>query len=112
MGKETIANLVNKLRIVLKSKGFNINTDDLELLSYEVERAISEINKCRRFTPKGDSLYDKKYESLIIPLCLSAFAKTGAEGQTSHSENGVTRTYTSGGDYPKDVLDSIIPLIK
>ena len=112
MGKEKIAILVNKLRVVLKSKGFNVNTDDLELLSYEVERAISEINKCRRFTPKGDLLYDKKYESLIIPLCLSAFAKTGAEGQTSHSENGVTRTYTSGGDYPKDVLDSIIPLIK
>ena len=110
MGKEVISNLVNKLRTVLKSKDFNV--DDTYLLEYEVERAIAEINKCRRFTPKGDSLYDKKYESLIIPLCVSAFAKTGAEGQTSHSENGVTRTYTAGGDYPKDVLDSIIPLIK
>lgn len=112
MGKETISTLANKLQIVLKSKNFNISIADKPLLEYEVERAIDEINKCRRFTPKGDSLYDKKYESLIIPLCVSAFAKIGAEGQTSHSENGVTRTYTSGGDYPKDVLDSIIPLIK
>ena len=111
MGKETISMLVTKLKAVLISKDFNIPDNDL-VLEYEVERAIAEINKCRRFTPKGDSLYDKKYESLIIPLCVSAFAKTGAEGQTSHSENGVTRTYTSGGDYPKDVLDSIIPLIK
>ena len=49
---------------------------------------------------------------MIIPLAITSFAKIGAEGQTSHSENGVVRNYTSGGDYPKDMLDEIIPLIK
>lgn len=104
--------LVGKLRNILIAKEFDIKTTDTPLLEYEVERAISEINKCRRFKPTETALYDKKYESLIIPLCVSAFAKSGAEGQTSHTENGIVRNYTSGGDYPKDILNSIIPLIK
>lgn len=104
--------LVSKLQVILNSKDFNVTDSDKPLLEYEVERAIAEINKCRRFTPTNDALYDKKYESLIIPLCISAFAKSGAEGQTSHTENGIVRNYTSGGDYPKDMLNGIIPLVK
>ena len=108
----TKAELISKLRNILVAKDFNISDNDVVLLEYEVDRAIAEINKCRRFTPTETVLYDKKYESLIIPLCVSAFAKSGAEGQTSHTENGIVRNYTSGGDYPKDILNSIIPLIK
>lgn len=108
----TKAELVSKLQTILNAKDFNVTNSDKPLLEYEVERAIAEINKCRRFTPTNDVLYDKKYESLIIPLCVSAFAKSGAEGQTSHTENGIVRNYTSGGDYPKDMLNGIIPLIK
>lgn len=104
--------LVSKLQVILNSKDFNVTDSDKPLLEYEVERAIAEINKCRRFTQTNDALYDKKYESLIIPLCISAFAKSGAEGQTSHTENGIVRNYTSGGDYPKDMLNGIIPLVK
>lgn len=108
----TKAELVSKLQSILIAKDFNITNSDKPLLEYEVDRAIAEINNCRRFTPTDKVLYDKKYESLIIPLCVSAFSKSGAEGQTSHSENGIVRNYTSGGDYPKDVLNGIIPLIK
>ena len=108
----TKSEITGKLRDILVAKDFNISTKDIPLLEYEVDRAISEINKCRRFKPTETVLYDKKYESLIIPLCISAFAKSGAEGQISHSENGIVRNYTSGGDYPKDILNSIIPLIK
>lgn len=108
----TKAELVSKLRTILIAKNFNIQDTDNPLLEYEVYRAISEINKCRRFKPTENAMYDKTYESSIIPLCVSAFAKSGAEGQTSHTENGVQRNYTSGGDYPKDELAKIIPLIK
>ena len=97
---------------ILKSRDFNISENDDFVLKYEITRAIEEINKCRRFKPVGDKLYDEKYESLIIPLCLCSFSKIGAEGQTSHSENGVTRNYTTGGDYPKDMLNGIIPLAR
>ena len=57
-------------------------------------------------------MFDSKYEYLIIPLCISSIAKIGAEGETSHVENGVTRIYGSDGDYPKNLLGQIIPLAK
>lgn len=98
------------LKAVLKSRG--LETYDDQVLQYEIKRAINEINRCRRFTPTDEKPYDKKYEDLIVPLCVSSLAKIGAEGQTSHSENGVIRAYNGGGDYPKDLLATIKPLIK
>lgn len=108
----SIAELTKKLKTILKSKGFDISNDDDYVLTYEIERAISEINNCRNFDATKDKPYDKKYEHMIIPLSISAFSKSGAEGEESHSENGVIRKYNSGGDYPKEELAKIIPLIK
>lgn len=102
--------LLNSLKIVLKARGFE-KYDDV-YLQYEVDRAIGEINRCRRFTPTSDKKYDTKYEYLIIPMVTAAIAKIGAEGQTSHSENGVVRNYGSSYDYPKELVSQIVPLIK
>lgn len=111
---KSIDELTDELRRKLRARDFNITDSptDTEDLKDEIERAISTINDCRRFTPTKDKPYPQKYEKTIIPLCLCAFSKIGAEGQTSHSENGITRNYTNGGDYPQDMLDSIIPLAK
>lgn len=109
---KSMEELMGLLKSILKNRDFDIDNTDNDIIKYEIERAISEINKCRRFEPTDDKPYDIKYEYLIIPLTISAFAKIGAEGQSRHSENGVTRSYTSGGDYPKDMLNEIIPLIK
>lgn len=113
-GSKQVKELAKSLKILLKNRDFNITDsyDDTFELEYEIKRAIDEINKCRRFEPTDELLYDPKYESLILPLSISAFAKIGAEGESTHSENGVIRNYTSGGDYPKDVLKGIIPLAK
>ena len=108
----TSEELVARLRKHLIFRDFDIPIEDTFILKDEVERAISEINRCRHFVPTKEKPYDKKYESMIIPLCITAFSKIGAEGQSSHSENNVSRNYTCGGDYPTDMLDSITPLIK
>lgn len=112
MDDETINSLVNDLKTVLKARDFDILEDDEGVLEYEIKRAIKQINRCRKFTPTDDKLFDPKYEDLIIPLSLTAFAKIGADGETVHSENGITRHYTSGGDYPIELLREIVPLIK
>lgn len=106
----SITDLVSKLKTVLTARNFDNYSDDY--LIYEIEQAISTINRCRRFTPTSETPYDSKYEYLIIPMCVSAIAKIGAEGELSHSENGVSRTYTSANDYPKDLLQQIVPLVK
>ena len=94
--------LLATLKTVLAARDFD--TFDDEYLLYEINKAIAEINRCRRFTPTDSKKYDEKYEYLIIPFCISAIAKIGAEGELSHSENGVSRTYGSSLDYPKDLI--------
>lgn len=105
-----ISLLVSKLKVVLSARGFQSYND--AYLQFEIEQAISEINRCRRFVPDKNRLYDDKYEYLIIPMCIAAIAKIGAEGQISHSENGVLRNYGTSIDYPKELISQIIPLIK
>lgn len=108
----SVSDLTKLLKKKLIARGFEITESDNEIMDDEIKRAIGQINRCRHFDATEEKPYDPKYEDMIIPLALTAFAKIGAEGQSSHSENGVVRNYTSGGDYPKDMLDEIIPLIK
>lgn len=110
VGTQSEFALLNTLKTVLRARDFDEFDDTY--LKYEINRAINEINRCRRFTPTSSKKYDEKYEYLIIPFCISAIAKIGAEGQVSHTENGVSRGYSSSMDYPKDLVKQIIPLIK
>lgn len=112
MDDKALSDFVGELKSLLISRDFDITDKDTPILRYEIKRAIAQINRCRRFKATDEKPYDKKYEDLIIPLAISSFAKIGAEGQTVHSENGITRHYTSGGDYPKELLREIIPLIR
>jgi hypothetical protein len=50
-----------------------------------------------------------RYEHIQLLMCVSLFNKQGAEGQTSHSENGITRQYEEG-DIPHSLLKQIIPM--
>ena len=112
MNDKVLNEFTSDLRILLKNRDFDIEDADIPTLRYEIKRAIAQINRCRRFKATEEHPYDKKYEDLIIPLAISSFAKIGAEGETVHSENGITRHYTSGGDYPKELLNEIIPLVR
>lgn len=105
-----IDNLVKEVKEIAEDKG--ITGLSISTYKQEVREAIATINSCRRFVPTDDVLYPKKYESLIIPMCISALAKIGAEGQTSHSENGITRGYENGDKYPTSLLNKITPLVK
>lgn len=107
-----IQDLVRDLKDTLIARKFDITNMSESFLTTEINLAIGTINRCRRFTQTESNLYDSKYEYLIIPMCVSSIAKMGAEGQNSHSENGITRYYSSAGDYPKELLSQIIPLIK
>lgn len=112
MTDELLNSLVGDLKVLLRNRDFDITDKDTPTLKYEIKRAIKQINRCRRFKATEEKPYDEKYEDLIIPLAISSFAKIGAEGQSVHSENGITRHYTSGGDYPKELLNEIIPLVR
>lgn len=109
---KTISELTDELKPILISYGVEEELIPTPLLEMEIRSAIGVINRCRRFTPHDDVLYDEKYEDKILPLAVTGYLKAGAEGETVHSENGISRQYGNGGKYPKEMLQDIIPLAK
>lgn len=51
-----------------------------------------------------------QYERIQISIALELYAKRGAEAETSHSENGINRTYEAG-DVSPSLLRTIIPMV-
>lgn len=52
----------------------------------------------------------KKYEVLQCEIAAYLLNKRGAEGETSHSENGISRVYESA-DVPESLMSNIIPSV-
>lgn len=52
-----------------------------------------------------------RYEHLQIDAAVYLLNKRGAEGETSHSENGISRSYENA-DLPESMLRSIAPMCK
>ena len=53
---------------------------------------------------------EERYKDLQIRIAVEMFAKRGAEGETAHSENGVSRTYASA-NVSEDLLREITPKV-
>ena len=51
---------------------------------------------------------EDRYKDLQIRIATEMFNKRGAEGETAHSENGVSRTYASA-NVSEDLLKEITP---
>ena len=82
------------------------NEDLLSELLLRAENAIKQ--KRRTFV---DSPIEKQYETLQLEIAQFLYNKMGAEGEVSHNENGVNRTYENA-HIPDSMLDCIVPLGK
>lgn len=63
-----------------------------------LDDAEAMVRECRRYKSE-DVPTEAKYHSLICRAAVSLFTKRGAEGEESHSENGVSIVYESVHDY-------------
>lgn len=52
----------------------------------------------------------EKYDVLHAEYALRLYARRGGEGEVGHTENGITRSYSSVND--EDILSQITPLAK
>ena len=105
-----IARMQNNLRIKCENRGLSYVTEDD--IQDEIRDAIFAVNERRRFEATPSNPFETKYESLIVKLALASITKFGAEGETLHSENGISRHYDSAGNYPEALLSRIVPLAK
>ena len=65
----------------------------------------------RRF-PFGEqpTEIEDRFKDLQIRIAVEMFNKSGAEGETAHSENGVSRTYSSAS-VSEELLREITPKV-
>lgn len=80
------------------------DTDIAELLD-----STASIINGRRY-PFGEmpTEIETRYLDLQLRMAVELFNKRGAEGQTAHSENGVSRSYSAAWVSP-ELLDEIVP---
>ena len=95
-----------RLERKIKSHGLEVTGDDI---IDEIEDAIEAVNLRRQFEATPEKPFEEKYSRLIVLLAFHAITKYGAEGETSHSENGINRSYDSS-TYPQSLLNAIVPL--
>lgn len=83
-------------------------SDTDEVLSTYLKLAGSKI--LAKAYPYDDTVTEipVKYEYLQIEIAAYMLNKRGAEGQTSHSENGISRTYENA-DIPASMLKAVAP---
>lgn len=67
------------------------NRGVLEAMLMEAEALI--LNKMYPFGYEENKAVPARYERLQIKLAIELYTQRGAEGQASHSENGITRTW-------------------
>lgn len=67
-----------------------------KVLEYQLNEAEAMIlNKLYPFGYEEGTSLPYRYERLQIKLAVELFTQRGAEGQASHTENGMTRTWPS-----------------
>lgn len=96
---------IEKLKVLISP-----DTASDELLLYLLEQSEGIILN-RRYpfgAPEGVTL-SPLHEQIQIRIAVELFSKMGAEGQTMHTENGVSRTYEAA-DVSPSLLRQIIPV--
>ncbi len=83
-------------------------TDDDVLLTYLNLAKEIVVSKAYPFRDKIE--VPAKYDGVHVEIAAYMINKRGAEGEVSHSENGVSRTYEDG-DIPPTLLRRIVPVV-
>lgn len=91
------------------SDGSEPISDDA-LLNYLRMAQMYVINKAYPFRNDINEVPDK-YAMTQIEIAVYLLSKRGAEGETSHNENGINRAYESG-DVPESIMRKIVPQVK
>ena len=98
---------LNQLKILLGKQGDNSEDDLLLMLLTLSAQKILE-----RVYPYDDSIKEvpSRYATKQVEIAVYLYNKRGAEGQISHNENGISRTYESA-DVPESLMKGITPYV-
>jgi len=91
--------------------GISIDNNSEDDLLFDLLEVAKSAILSRRY-PYDDfsSELENRYKDLQIRIAVYLYNKMGAEGELSHSENGISRTYEAG-DIPESMLKQVVPLV-
>jgi hypothetical protein len=96
---------IEKLKVLIAP-----DTASDELLSYLLEQSEGIILSRRYpFGAPEDASLSAMHEMIQLRIAVELFSKMGAEGQTEHAENGITRKWEAG-DVSPSLLRTIVPV--
>ena len=95
---------VDKLQMVKAMTG---EADEATLSTYLSIAGNKVCRKAYPFDPSVTTVPDR-YAHIQVEIAVYLLNKRGAEGQTAHSENGISRSYEDG-DVPPTLLRDIVP---
>lgn len=89
----TLTDKVSMLRVLLRND--EGATDDVltALLTFAEAEILAWMYRSYPTLPGGVDGVPREYEMIQIHACVIGYNMSGAEGQTSHSENGTVRQY-------------------
>ena len=96
-----------KLTMLKALVGENDTAQDTALSVYLSLAQSKILNRAYPYD-KTKTVVPAQYEVLQCEIAAYLWNKRGAEGQTSHSENGISRSYENG-DVPESMLSAITP---
>lgn len=76
-----------------------------QVVDFVVEYFFNSSNFPRGYTKERKIKEMGRFISSMAMACVEVYAKSGAEGQLSHSENGVSRSYKSAWISPELLRD-------
>ena len=59
----------------------------------------------------GVPVLEVRFNDLQIRIAVELYSKQGAEGQVTHNENGISRSYEVGGGVSESLLREITPKV-
>lgn len=94
---------------IVMVKAMSGESDEATVSAY-LEIAGSKI--CRRAYPFDPTVTEvpEQYKYIQVEIAVYLLNKRGADGETAHSENGISRSYSSG-DVPPEMLRDVIPTV-
>ena len=96
---ETIMELTEyvqeKAKSYLAETGEIIDTFPLSIVDFVIEHISSGCHFPSHFTEQNIVADLAKGKNTLAMACVEVYGKAGAEGQATHSENGISRTYES-----------------
>ena len=103
-------NDTKRLETLKSMLGNSVSTDDKTLTVYLSLAVNAVMNRLYPFGWEDNKPLPSKYDYKACEIACYLYNKRGAEGQTGHSENGISRSYESAS-VPDSMLNEITPFV-